>query len=133
VADAIRVARILTDEIEEDMGDSGNEKALRDSAGLACRFLQPLLNVKLLYGEGDEHRKGVLAMARTAPFYSINEIGKAIQNRVFHDNDLCAPGYEIPINDRRLGTNNYRECEVCQRRNKNWDSLPHGAARDLTG
>ena len=72
-------------------------------------------------------------MARTAPFYSIHEDDKPIRNRVFHTNDRCPPGCEIPIQDRRLGTKNYSECEVCQGRNKIWDSFPPSATRELCG
>ena len=75
----------------------------------------------------------IFAMPRTRPFYSVNEIKKAVQNRVFHNNDACPPGQEIPPWDRRPGTNDYRECDVCEGRNKNWDTLPPGAVRDLLG
>ena len=70
-------------------------------------------------------------MPRITPFYSINEPRKSV--RVFHSNDMCQPGREISPWDRLPGTNGYRECEVCAKRNRNWDSLPAGAARDLFG
>jgi hypothetical protein len=70
-------------------------------------------------------------MPRTAPFYSKNEIHKHV--RVFHTNDMCQPGREIPSWDRVPGKSDYRECEVCEERNEKWDTLPAGAMRDLLG
>ena len=54
-------------------------------------------------------------MAKVAPFYSVNEIKKPPQNRVYHDDSTCHPGRDIPANERRAGTGGYRLCEDCQR------------------
>jgi len=45
---------------------------------------------------------------KTAAFYSVNEDKKAPGNGVHHDNSACPPGRDIPANERRQGTNNYR-------------------------
>jgi hypothetical protein len=53
-------------------------------------------------------------MSKIPDFYSINEIKKPIEKRVYHDNNACAPGRDIPANERRPGTGGYRRCDVCQ-------------------
>jgi hypothetical protein len=52
-------------------------------------------------------------MPMVANFYSVNEVLKPSHNRVYHDNNACAPGRDIPQNERRPGTNGYRHCDVC--------------------
>lgn len=54
-------------------------------------------------------------MPTTSPFYSVNEVNKPAENRVYHDNTACGPGQEVPERDRRSGTNNYRRCYDCDR------------------
>jgi hypothetical protein len=56
-------------------------------------------------------------MPRTAAFYSINEADKPANRRVHHDNSACPPGRDIPLNERRQGTGNYRLCQDCQNLN----------------
>ena len=56
-------------------------------------------------------------MPRVPDFYSINEVMKPQQNRVYHNNSACAPGRDIPANERRPGTNAYRLCADCSRLN----------------
>jgi len=56
-------------------------------------------------------------MPAVAPFYSINEVTKPVANRVHHNNSACPPGRDIPANERRQGTGNYRLCHDCQERN----------------
>jgi hypothetical protein len=53
-------------------------------------------------------------MSKTAAFYSINEEKKPAGNRVYHDNNACAPGSDIPPHERRQGTGGYRLCKDCQ-------------------
>ncbi|MDR3709470.1 MAG: hypothetical protein P4L33_14310 [Capsulimonadaceae bacterium] len=55
-------------------------------------------------------------MPKTAPFYSVNEASKPAEKRVHHDNSACATGREIPVNERRSGTNGYRLCLDCKER-----------------
>ena len=55
-------------------------------------------------------------MAKVAPFHSVNEVNKPAANRVYHNDNTCPPGRDIPQNERRQGTGNYRLCEDCQRR-----------------
>ena len=52
-------------------------------------------------------------MTRVSDFHSINEVKKPANQRVYHDNNACAPGRDIPQNERRAGTGGYRHCEVC--------------------
>jgi len=42
------------------------------------------------------------------PFNSINEVKKPAQGRVYHNNNKCASGQEIPKKERRTGTAGYR-------------------------
>jgi hypothetical protein len=54
---------------------------------------------------------------RIADFYSINEVLKPQQHRVYHNNSACPPGRDIPPNERRSGSNAYRLCRDCSRLN----------------
>ena len=56
-------------------------------------------------------------MPKTSPFYSVNEEKKPGAHRVHHDNNACRPGQDIPLDDRRPGTNNYRQCLDCKKLN----------------
>ncbi len=56
-------------------------------------------------------------MPRTSAFYSVNEEKKAADKRVHHDNNACRPGQDIPQNERRPGTNGYRQCLDCKKLN----------------
>jgi hypothetical protein len=56
-------------------------------------------------------------MPKTLPFFSVSEDKKPAANRVHHNNSACPPGRDIPANERRQGTNNYRLCDVCGRLN----------------
>jgi hypothetical protein len=52
-------------------------------------------------------------MPKVPDFYSINEALKPVNKQVYHDNSACAPGRDIPLNERRPGRGNYRHCDVC--------------------
>jgi hypothetical protein len=56
-------------------------------------------------------------MTAVAAFYSRNETFKAMDNRVYHDNEACPIGRDIPANERQQGMGNYRLCDVCNRLN----------------
>jgi hypothetical protein len=58
---------------------------------------------------------GQKAMPKVAPFYSVNEAAKPLRHRVYHDNNNCPPGRDIPKNEQRPGTGGYRLCENCQK------------------
>jgi hypothetical protein len=47
-------------------------------------------------------------------FNSINQLKKPAEDRVYHNNDKCPSGYDIPYNERRPGTANYRLCQHCK-------------------
>jgi hypothetical protein len=57
-------------------------------------------------------------MPKVPYFHSINEVAKPVHNRVYHDNSACAPGRDIPANERRAGQGGYRYCEVCAEETK---------------
>lgn len=52
-------------------------------------------------------------MGQTPAFYSINEVKKAPQHRVYHNNNACPPGRDIPTWERKPGTGGYRLCTDC--------------------
>jgi hypothetical protein len=54
-------------------------------------------------------------MPKVAEFYSINEAKKPLEKRVYHDNNACAPGRDIPANERQPGKGGYRHCDDCTR------------------
>ena len=54
-------------------------------------------------------------MAKVAAFHSVNEAKKPAANRVYHNNDSCRPGQDIPRNERVAGTGGYRLCDHCQK------------------
>ena len=56
-------------------------------------------------------------MPKVPDFYSINEVLKPAENRVYHNNSACPPGRDIPANERRAGTGGYRLCKDCNERN----------------
>lgn len=55
-------------------------------------------------------------MAKVAAFYSVNEEKKPYANRVYHNDDTCPPGRDIPAHERKPGTGGYRLCEDCKKR-----------------
>jgi hypothetical protein len=57
-------------------------------------------------------------MPNVKAFYSINEVKKAPEHRVHHNNSSCPPGRDIPANEKRDGTNNYRLCHDCAELNR---------------
>lgn len=56
-------------------------------------------------------------MSPVYPFYSVNEALKPASQRVHHNNSDCPPGRDIPSWERKQGTNNYRLCDVCDKKN----------------
>ncbi len=57
-------------------------------------------------------------MPSTSAFFSINEITKPADKRVYHDNSACPPGRDIPAHERRPGMGGYRLSHDCEERNK---------------
>ena len=51
--------------------------------------------------------------AKVAPFYSVNEINKPPNKRIYHDDGTCPSGRDIPPHERRAGTGGYRLCADC--------------------
>jgi hypothetical protein len=54
-------------------------------------------------------------MAKVTEYYSINEAKKPADKRVYHDNDQCRAGRDIPQSERRNGKGGYRHCEDCDK------------------
>lgn len=48
------------------------------------------------------------------PFNSVNEVKKPVDSRVYHNNNKCPSGYDIPKKERRAGTAGYRLCQHCK-------------------
>ncbi len=48
------------------------------------------------------------------PFNSINEVKKLVDKRVYHNNNKCPSGNDIPKKERREGTAGYRLCQHCK-------------------
>jgi hypothetical protein len=40
-------------------------------------------------------------MSKVPSFHSISELLKPVIDRVYHNNEACAPGREVPANERR--------------------------------
>lgn len=57
-------------------------------------------------------------MTTVPAFHSVNEVKKPQANRVYHNNNACPPGRDIPSWERRTGTGGYRLCQDCDRLNK---------------
>jgi hypothetical protein len=57
-------------------------------------------------------------LPRTAEFYAVNEIDKAVNKRVYHNNSSCPSGCDITgIGEDRPGTGGYQLCPDCDSRN----------------
>jgi hypothetical protein len=56
-------------------------------------------------------------MTLVPAFHSINEGQKPPARRVYHNNDACPPGRDIPLKERLTGTGSYRLCEDCNKLN----------------
>ena len=54
-------------------------------------------------------------MAKVPTFYSVHQAKKPEDHRVYHDNDRCFSGRDIPQHDRREGDEGYRLCVECAR------------------
>jgi hypothetical protein len=53
-------------------------------------------------------------MSKVPSFYSISELLKPLMDRVYHNNESCAPGRDISATDRRENSNIYRLCGDCE-------------------
>ena len=56
-------------------------------------------------------------MTLVPAFHSINEGQKPPVRRVYHNNDACPPGRDIPLKERLTGTGSFRLCEDCNKLN----------------
>jgi len=53
-------------------------------------------------------------MPTVSDFHSISELLKPLVDRVYHNNEACAPGREISALDRREDSSLFRLCGECQ-------------------
>jgi hypothetical protein len=53
-------------------------------------------------------------MGRVSPYHSVNESKKPTDKRVYHTDDQCRAGRDIPHNERLPGTGGYPHCKDCQ-------------------
>ena len=51
---------------------------------------------------------------RVADFNSVNQVKKPVDKRVYHNNNKCPSGYDIPDKERRRGSAGYRVCQHCK-------------------
>jgi hypothetical protein len=58
---------------------------------------------------------GAIPMTKVSDYYSINEAKKPADKQVYHDNDQCIAGRDIPQNERRPGRGGYRHCTDCDK------------------
>jgi len=56
-------------------------------------------------------------MPKVPEFHSTSEAHKPAEKRVHHNNSACAPGRDIPNNERHTGTGGYRLCDDCHKLN----------------
>jgi hypothetical protein len=54
-------------------------------------------------------------MSNVPAFHSVQQAKRPAENRVYHDNDRCFSGRDIPQHDRREGAEGYRLCVECAR------------------
>ena len=57
-------------------------------------------------------------MAHVPAFHSVNETKKPADQRVYHNNNACAPGRDIPSEERKSGEGGYKLCNVCAEENR---------------
>lgn len=55
-------------------------------------------------------------MPSVAAFHSINNAKKPLAERVYHNNSKCAPGRDIPGDERRTGPSGHL-CQHCRNYN----------------
>jgi hypothetical protein len=58
-------------------------------------------------------------LSRVPSFHSVNEWRKIPAARVYHNNDACQLGKQIPGWERKDGNGNHRLCKECDRLNAN--------------
>ncbi|MGH9476490.1 MAG: hypothetical protein ACRD1C_09160 [Terriglobales bacterium] len=54
-------------------------------------------------------------MPLTAAFHAVDEIVKAPNRRIYHNNDSCQAAQGIATEDRSTGTGGYHQCKNCER------------------
>ena len=55
-------------------------------------------------------------MPKIPEFFSLHEVLKPSDERVFHNNSTCPTGRDMPVEERRSGTCGYRLCPICMER-----------------
>jgi anti-sigma B factor antagonist len=75
---------------------------------------QEIMQVTKLLTVFDTYKTEADAVLALASFHSIGELLKPLADRVYHNNEACAPGREISVIDRREDSAAYRLCSDCQ-------------------
>jgi len=52
-------------------------------------------------------------MAKVPEYYSVKENKKPFNKRIYHDDDQCRAGRNIPQSEQRNGTGGYKRCQEC--------------------
>ena len=52
-------------------------------------------------------------LMRVSNFHSINEVYKPQSLRIYHNNDDCGLGRNVPMDERRSGSGGYELCDRC--------------------
>jgi anti-sigma B factor antagonist len=83
---------------------------------LGSHFQEVMQITKLLtvFDTYKTEAEAVLGMSKVADFHSIGELLKPSVDRVYHNNEDCAPGREISALDRREDSSQYRLCDDCK-------------------
>jgi hypothetical protein len=53
-------------------------------------------------------------MARVTAYFSGQENGKPVEDQVYHNDDACAAGRDIRVEDKHPGTGRYPLCKSCK-------------------
>lgn len=54
-------------------------------------------------------------MPKVPAYHSVTQAMKLEAHRIYHDNDRCFPGRDIPQHERLEGDGGYRRCLECTR------------------
>lgn len=54
-------------------------------------------------------------MPKVVAYRSVTQAAKPAAHRIYHDNDRCFPGRDIPQHQRLEGDGGYRLCSDCAR------------------
>jgi hypothetical protein len=91
-------------------GGPGHSAVLEIGSLLEARSIAAALCVRTLW---DAPQVAIHSVSKSQRICSSTLRGMV--KRVYHNNDACASGRDIPKKERALGTDGYRECKHCKR------------------